>query len=134
MSNGFELRCTVTDTKRMKFAERPPTTVDWMAEAAANTRRKRPKSDVFDTEEEKSQISTVIGGDFGERYSGGFCAKSISGYQQSENSLRYCGGIVNLKIQNSAMNEPTRLFGNWQKVAKKRYGREHAENEDVIIY
>lgn len=107
-----------------------------MRESEESRRRKRPKSDVFLNDEEKAQIETVIGGDFGERFSGGFAAKQIAEYYsvEGDGSLRYDGEIQNLKIQNSAMNEPTRLFGNWQRVAKKKYGLDHNGDIDVNFY
>ena len=73
--------------------------------------RKTPISDVLN-EDEKITIKTIIGVDLGETFSGGFCAKDLSEYNE-EGKFNEKSSIKNLAIRTSAISEPLRKFRNW---------------------
>jgi len=123
LSDGFQVYVLVTNLRKKKsgsgakvgpasdLAEKP-------------TRRKKPENPDF-LQSEKEKIKTVIGVDFGETFSAGFCAKSVKDYSVvdeggGEKRLDYGGKVVNLAIKTSALNEPTRKFQNWLRFDKKK--------------
>jgi hypothetical protein len=81
-----------------------------MKQANQVTRRKKPNSDPI-PDEVRGKVEKIIGVDFGETISGGFCCKDLNKYSQTaDDGLKYDGELVNLTIKTSALNDPTHKY------------------------
>ena len=135
VTNGFSVSCLVRDLKTLKPKATLDSTLSLIDQAKALRRRKRPTSDCL-PDDWKSKVKKIIGIDFGETYSGGFCLKNMESYSKDENgSLAYDakGWIHNLVIKTKALTEPTRRYQKWLESAKKSIPKEGAFLDETIF-
>lgn len=115
----MELHCLVVDSQTA--AENPKTLSTKSVLEQSKMFRKSTTKMAADavTQMDLEKASKVIGIDFGERYAVGAVCKSIPNYHvNNDGHLDYDGTIVNLKVSNAALAQPTRKFSKWLQSIK----------------
>ena len=132
-TDGFSVQCHVLDLKLPKKNVRIAKG-DVMELAKLNPKSKKETPTALPDD---YCFTKIIGVDFGQTYAGGFVCKdfksySVDGSSTSKSTIGYeIDGIIrNLKIKSSALSEPTRLYQNFLKQAKKK---ETVSCQDSIV-